>query len=488
MNHRTFADYALQSWCKERETYPSHLKVQLADTLTAGMHVHVEIQPQHNETSILGKRWLLSSPVLIDETLTESTAEHLTTALQAIHDQQGLVFDDGLCYMTLLYLVSYDLERMRARKRAILSPKREEHAQNAILPLWSLEDVLRFWDGFDGRLNRGFPPPRESDKGRWSYRTVPPSWLPAGPSIRRREGYRWTMLAEDHRSVAFGHEATKWALPEDCDSVAFEGTSTDSPSSVPVMVPARWKNWVENLVALLQVPEQHGVQINISLGAAGAAVAESHAAYVGEKNIFRQKGEVWDIVYQGRSFSLKDIKGLHYVKFLLRHPTKKFTPRQLSEGIGESVPAKGDKVNSSMSGTRLEELGLRSTPWDAGTIDTETMVDQQTINQLIQKLEKLKEEKEDAEICHNDERAAQLQDEMEKIAAYLSNTTCHGNVKRFTTNSDKIRISVTKRIRDAIDKIERHDDMLFRHLDHCIRTGYKCFYNPDPHNPITWSL
>src|SRR2546422_976063 len=38
-------------------------------------------------------------------------------------------------------------------------------------------------------------------------------------------------------------------------------------SKVPNMVPAPWKNWVENIVALLQVPEQHGVPINISLGA-----------------------------------------------------------------------------------------------------------------------------------------------------------------------------------------------------------------------------
>src|SRR4029450_10361875 len=148
---------------------------------------------------------------------------------------------------------------------------------------------------------------------------------------------------------------------------------------------------------------------------------------------------------QGRSFSLKDIKGLHYVAFLLRHPTKKFTPRQLSEGIGESVSAKGDRVYSSMSEPGLEKIGLRSTPLDAGTIDAEKMVDRQTINQLKQRLAKLKEQKEDAEICHNDERSAQLQDEMEEIAAYLSNNTYQGESKPFRNDSSKIRTSVTKR-------------------------------------------
>ena len=141
-----------------------------------------------------------------------------------------------------------------------------------------------------------------------------------------------------------------------------------------------------------------------------------------------------------------------------------------------------------MSETRLEELRLHSSAVDDETIDTETTVDQQTINQLVQKLEKLKEEKEDAEICHNDERAAQLQDEMKEIAAYLSNNTYRGTVKTFPTSSDKIRTSVTKRIRDAMDKIGGHDDMLFRHLHNCIRTGNQCSYNPDPQNPITWSF
>jgi hypothetical protein len=371
--------------------------------------------------------------------------------------------------MIQLYLVLYDLERMQASKKSMLSPhgyeQREEPKRitlSRFTRLWSLDDVLQFWERFDGQLNQGFLPPKDSYRGQWSYDTIPPHWFPL----------RWVPYEDDgglHRRYGSGYKKP-------------------SPPSVPIMVPAPWKEWVENLVALLQVPAQHGVHINISLGAAGAAVAESQTEYVGEKNIFRQKGEIWDIVYQGRSFSLKDIKGLHYVKFLLRHPTKKFTPRQLSEGIGESVPAKGDRVYSSISETRLEELGLRSTTWDAGTIDAEKMVDRQTINQLKQRLAKLKEQKEDAEICHNDERAAQLQDEMEEIAAYLSNNTYQGESKPFSNDSSKIRTSVTKRIHDAINKIRQQDDSLARQLHYCIKTGSQCAYNPDPQNPITWSF
>ena len=34
-------------------------------------------------------------------------------------------------------------------------------------------------------------------------------------TVRRREGHRWTMLAEDHRSGTFEHEEDRWGAPED---------------------------------------------------------------------------------------------------------------------------------------------------------------------------------------------------------------------------------------------------------------------------------
>src|ERR687888_2317255 len=60
-------------------------------------------------------------------------------------------------------------------------------------------------------------------------------------TVRRREGYRWTMLAEDHRSVAFGHEEDRWAAPE--EDMAF-GLDTDLEES-----PHELEENFDNLVA-----------------------------------------------------------------------------------------------------------------------------------------------------------------------------------------------------------------------------------------------
>jgi len=114
MDHLTFV-HAIASWCEERETYPSRLDVQLANTLRAGMHIHVKARPQHErQPTTADTQGRLSSHVLIHETHTDSTADRLTTALCALRDPRELpvlAIRAGLCYMTLLYLVSCDLER-----------------------------------------------------------------------------------------------------------------------------------------------------------------------------------------------------------------------------------------------------------------------------------------------------------------------------------------------------------------------------------------
>jgi hypothetical protein len=42
------------------------------------------------------------------------------------------------------------------------------------------------------------------------------------------------------------------------------------------------------------------------------------------ENSFRKDGEVWKIIFQGKSISLKDTKGLRYIAFLTGHPRKEY--------------------------------------------------------------------------------------------------------------------------------------------------------------------
>jgi hypothetical protein len=53
---------------------------------------------------------------------------------------------------------------------------------------------------------------------------------------------------------------------------------------------------------------------------------------------------------------------------------------------------------------------------------------------------------------------------------------------------ERARSAVTKRIRDALQKIEKSHAVLGRHLSARVKTGYECIYAPDPDHPVVWQL
>src|SRR6202521_2907061 len=64
---------------------------------------------------------------------------------------------------------------------------------------------------------------------------------------------------------------------------------------------------------------------------AGGAVPKLRAA---QKGVFRKEGEYWTVGYGGKSFRLKDTKGLGFLAHLLRHPGTEFHVLDLAGGIG----------------------------------------------------------------------------------------------------------------------------------------------------------
>jgi len=51
----------------------------------------------------------------------------------------------------------------------------------------------------------------------------------------------------------------------------------------------------------------------------------------------------------------------------------------------------------------------------------------------------------------------------------------------------RARSAVSKRIRAAIEKIAVHHDALGHHLSTTVKTGTRCGYFPDPHQPTNWA-
>jgi hypothetical protein len=50
----------------------------------------------------------------------------------------------------------------------------------------------------------------------------------------------------------------------------------------------------------------------------------------GQEAVFRDEGDFWTISYQIHRFRLRDVRGLHYIAYLLAHPNENFHVRELS--------------------------------------------------------------------------------------------------------------------------------------------------------------
>ena len=77
----------------------------------------------------------------------------------------------------------------------------------------------------------------------------------------------------------------------------------------------------------------------------------------------------------------------------------------------------------------------------------------------------------------------------EKIAAMDLLAVGNGfDPRTLSTDPEHARMTVTKRIRGAVKKIEAYSASLGHHLGTCIKTGSWCAYIPDPHHPLPWRL
>src|SRR6202030_232055 len=94
-----------------------------------------------------------------------------------------------------------------------------------------------------------------------------------------------------------------------------------------------------------------------------ATVVQSTA--LPKQAIFRKDGEYWTVGYRGKSFRLKDTKGLGYLAHLLRHPAIEFHVLDLAGGIGSQRD--DDETDLPRGEEDLEKAGIHvSNLGDAG--------------------------------------------------------------------------------------------------------------------------
>jgi hypothetical protein len=185
------------------------------------------------------------------------------------------------------------------------------------------------------------------------------------------------------------------------------------------------------------------------------------------KAVFRREGEFWTIAYAGRTFRLRDVKGLRYVAFLLGSPGKEVHVLELAQA-GEGLDAS-------------RRLPPATTP--------EPVLDAQAKDAYRRRLQELGEDLREAQDWGDPERIARIEEEIDALTDELARAVgLGGRDRELASPAERARVSVTKAIRTAIRTIDRESPELGAHLTASIHTGRFCSYAPPGEAPPRWAL
>jgi tetratricopeptide (TPR) repeat protein len=206
-----------------------------------------------------------------------------------------------------------------------------------------------------------------------------------------------------------------------------------------------------------------------------------HPTEVQSQAIFCREGDFWTIAYEGKTWRLKDAKGLHYIAHLIAHPGEEIRALDLVTRIGgggEETAEKASAEDLSRSDTATGDLG------HAGEI-----LDAQAKAAYQRRLSELEDELEEAREFKNEELIAKAEDEKEALGRELRGAIgLAGRDRRSASATERGRIAVTKAIRLSLNKIAENDASLGKLLSTTIKTGTVCAYVPDARFPVSWRL
>jgi hypothetical protein len=197
---------------------------------------------------------------------------------------------------------------------------------------------------------------------------------------------------------------------------------------------------------------------------AGMASPLAHAA-------LRCEGDYWTVAHGGQLARVRDAKGLHYLRVLLREPGREFHVLDLVCALHED-----------------SDDHVRAAP-DAAWGAAASILDGKAKRAYRDTLHALRSEADEAERLNDVGRAAALREQIDRITEQLAAAVGHGGRDRqIHSVSERARASVTKAIRTPIRLIaERHPPQA-QLLDGAVSTGTFCRYEPPSEQAVKWEL
>lgn len=210
--------------------------------------------------------------------------------------------------------------------------------------------------------------------------------------------------------------------------------------------------WAERVDGLI------GQSPSSPLGASEEAVSSTRHA------VFRSEGDTRTVGWGTTTVVVRDLKGLRYIARLLAEPGREFHAAQL---------------------VRLETAGE-----PAGTTDTGFVVlDEAAKESYRRRLTDIDEDIADARADNDLGRVELAERDREYIVAELRRATGFGGRDRIALDgAERARVSSTRSIRYALDRLGEHSPDVASHLHQHVRTGTYLCYEPDALRPVDWVI
>tara|TARA_Y100000031_G_scaffold143003_1_gene173093 strand:+ start:400 stop:1380 length:981 start_codon:yes stop_codon:yes gene_type:complete len=198
------------------------------------------------------------------------------------------------------------------------------------------------------------------------------------------------------------------------------------------------------------------------------------------ENIFRFNGDFWTVRYKGKEKFIKHTKGMDYIAYLFRHQKQEIHSMKLYQAFTEEIPDTNRRM-SKMSSKKIEKYeGLYK-----DVKDDYKMLTPEALENLKGRLDELKIDQNKAMMENNSLEEERISKEVEELDNFIkANTYKWGEVRVFSTSTEKMRISINKAIKTAKNNIEKVHKELFSHIDKYLETGTYNYYRPEI--PIIW--
>ena len=197
------------------------------------------------------------------------------------------------------------------------------------------------------------------------------------------------------------------------------------------------------------------------------------------ENIFRKDGDLWTVTHGGRTFRLRNLKGLEYIAYLLAHPGVRIHACDLVAVVeGRAL----HDAAASVGHAQAQGLEAASDLGDAGEA-----LDAQAVSSYRRRLTEVRAELAEAERNNDTGAKERAQREFEALSQQLASAVGrHGRVRRSSSHVERARALVTKNIRASIERIRSNDTKLGEHFANSIRTGIFCAYLPQLEDIQSW--